>query len=400
MTKLNWMQSKLCNDSLVEIIMGQSPPSSTYNKEGTGIPFFQGKAEFGKIYPSFNLFCSDPIKIADENDILISVRAPVGDVNIAPLKCCIGRCLSAIRPNKSYLNFWYLYYILKISKRTFESLSTGSTFKAIKKADLENLKIPLPPLPEQNKIAEILTTVDEAIEKVDGAIQKAERLKKGLMQTLLTRGIGHKEFKETKIGMIPKDWELSNLSDVSSVRYGLGQPPSQNINGIPMIRATNIKKGRITKNNLIYIAPEAVPIKRKPFLKKNDIIVVRSGAYTGDIALISEEWQGAVAGYDLIVTPSKKINPKFIAFFLLSSYVQKKYFFGLKVRSAQPHLNTSQVEKTPIPLPPLPEQKKIADILSTADQKLELMRESKSKLNRVKKGLMNDLLSGKRRIKL
>jgi type I restriction enzyme S subunit len=91
-----WKIAKLSDEKLAEIIMGQSPPSSTYNKEGKGLPFLQGKMEFGKVYPSPMMYCSQPIKIAEPNDILISVRAPVGDVNVAPYRLCIGRGLAAI----------------------------------------------------------------------------------------------------------------------------------------------------------------------------------------------------------------------------------------------------------------------------------------------------------------
>ena len=152
------------------------------------------------------------------------------------------------------------------------------------------------------------------------------------------------------------------------------------------------------KEGLIFINPSAVPNSRSPFLKIGDILVVRSGAYTGDVALVTKEWEGAVAGYDLIVTPSDDIDSQFLAYYLLSASVQKRHFVGLKVRSAQPHLNSSQVEETPIPLPPLSEQQKIAEILSGVDERLELLRKRKDRLGRIKKGLMNDLLMGKVRV--
>ena len=218
------------------------------------------------------------------------------------------------------------------------------------------------------------------------------------MQELLTKGIGHKEFKDTQIGRIPKAWKVMKLGETANVRYGLGQPPALETNGIPMIRATNIKRGKIVKEGLIFLSPNAVPKSRDPFLRVGDILVVRSGAYTGDVALVTKEWDGAVAGYDLIVTPLDTIDSQFLAYYLLSSSVQKRHFFGLKVRSAQPHLNSSQVEETPIAISPLPEQRKIAGILGTVDERLELVRNKKERLERMKKGLMEDLLTGKVRV--
>jgi type I restriction enzyme S subunit len=213
----DWEVEKLGNKEFAEIIMGQSPPSSTYNREGKGLPFLQGKMEFGDIHPSPILYCSQPIKIAEPNDILISVRAPVGDVNIARYRLCIGRGLAAIRFNLNRASYWFYFYYFQKIKNFLENLGKGSTFKAITKEDLENLKVPYPSFFEQQKIAEILSTVDEAIQKTNEIIAKTERLKKGLMQELLTKGIGHKEFKDTEIGRISKDWEVVKLENVVEI---------------------------------------------------------------------------------------------------------------------------------------------------------------------------------------
>lgn len=171
---------------IAELIMGQSPPSSTYNNKGEGLPFLQGRMEFGEIYPSPTIYCSNPVKIAEPNDILLSVRAPVGDVNITPFRCCIGRGLSAIRAKRDKFDHLFLFYYLKLNGKKFEALSAGSTFKAIRRQEIENLLIPLPPLPEQRKIAEILSTVDKKLELERRRKEKLERIKRGLMNDLLT----------------------------------------------------------------------------------------------------------------------------------------------------------------------------------------------------------------------
>lgn len=134
-----------------EIIMGQSPPSDSYNDKGIGMPFFQGKSEFGELNPTPKWYCSSPIRLAEVDDILISVRAPVGDVNIANVNCCIGRGLAAIRPDKTKLLTKFLFYVLKGKKREIENMGTGSTFKAISKKDLVNIKIPVPNIEIQKK---------------------------------------------------------------------------------------------------------------------------------------------------------------------------------------------------------------------------------------------------------
>ena len=179
-----WEVVRLKDAEEMKLIMGQSPPGKSYNRKGEGIPFIQGKAEFGSIYPSPVLWTSQPTKIAEEGDILISVRAPVGEVNICPYRLCIGRGLAAIRIRKGS-NMFYFYWFQKV-RQHIEKISKGSTFKAITKNELTNLFLPLPPLPEQKKIAEILSTVDKRLELLKNKKEKLKRIKKGLMNDLLT----------------------------------------------------------------------------------------------------------------------------------------------------------------------------------------------------------------------
>jgi type I restriction enzyme S subunit len=181
-----WEVVKLSDKKLAEIIMGQSPPSSTYNKKGKGLPFLQGKMEFGNMYPSPIMYCSQPMKIVESNDILISVRAPVGDVNIAPYRLCIGRGLAAIRFNLDRANHWFYFYYFQKIKNFLENLGKGSTFKAITKEDLENLKVPYPSFFEQQKIAEILLTIDKKLELERNEKARLERIKQAMMDLFLT----------------------------------------------------------------------------------------------------------------------------------------------------------------------------------------------------------------------
>ena len=132
-----------------EINMGQSPPSATYNNIGNGLPFFQGKAEFSELHPVVEKWCSQPNKIAEPNDILLSVRAPVGTTNIANQRCCIGRGLAAIRYTPSNK---FLFYYLRLIEKKMDEKGTGTTFKAISGEVLRSISINIPPLPEQHAI--------------------------------------------------------------------------------------------------------------------------------------------------------------------------------------------------------------------------------------------------------
>ena len=181
-----WKLVEIGDNKVSELIMGQSPPSSSYNTSGKGIPFLQGNADFGQIYPTPRIYCTKPLKVAEKGDILLSVRAPVGELNIAAFKCVIGRGLAAIRCKDNKTDCKYLYYYLKYSVNRLRSMSTGSTFKAVGKDILSHFEICLPDYEEQQKIAEILTTVDYKLELLRNKKTYLERIKKGLMNDLLT----------------------------------------------------------------------------------------------------------------------------------------------------------------------------------------------------------------------
>lgn len=161
-------------EEICAINMGQSPDSSTYNEDGNGLPFFQGNADFGEIYPAVRMWCSEPTKIAREKDILISVRAPIGALNIAKCECCIGRGLAALTVNEDICAQKYLWHALSGKVDELNSKGTGSTFKAINKKTLSETEIPLPPIDEQRKIAAILDKVSDLIAKRQQQLDKLD----------------------------------------------------------------------------------------------------------------------------------------------------------------------------------------------------------------------------------
>jgi len=172
---------------VADLVMGQSPPGSTYNEIGEGLPFLQGKAEFGPLHPRHIKYTTKPIKTAPKNSVLLSVRAPVGDVNIADIDYCIGRGLTSVSLSEG--NNLFLFYILSYLKDEIEKEGTGSTFKAITKAKLMNIKIPLPPLPTQQKIASMLSAIDEKIEAEENKKKALEDLFNTLLHNLMTARI-------------------------------------------------------------------------------------------------------------------------------------------------------------------------------------------------------------------
>ena len=136
---------------ICHLVMGQSPPSEYYNQKGDGLPFYQGKADFGDRFPTVRSWCTQPRKLAERGDVLLSVRAPIGPTNIATERCCIGRGLAALRP-LAEMPTEYLFWTLRAVEQQLESLGTGTTFKAVSRKLLEPMRLPLPPLAEQHRI--------------------------------------------------------------------------------------------------------------------------------------------------------------------------------------------------------------------------------------------------------
>ncbi|MCA9380192.1 restriction endonuclease subunit S [Candidatus Dojkabacteria bacterium] len=182
--KNKWQTKKL--SEIATIVMGQSPPSSTYNSEGWGLPFFQGKAEFGVLNPSVVKWCTEPKKIAEKGDVLISVRAPVGPTNINPHKSGIGRGLAAIRPNDN-MPSKLLMYLINNSVNKLIAKSIGTTFKAIRSNDLRDMELSVPP---ENLYLPLLAKIDEMFSKTELAeksINEAKILINASRQSILKK---------------------------------------------------------------------------------------------------------------------------------------------------------------------------------------------------------------------
>ncbi|NWG06123.1 MAG: restriction endonuclease subunit S [Chloroflexi bacterium] len=193
---------------VAQVIMGQSPPSSTYNTVGEGLPFYQGKTDFGDMYPTPRVYCTEPSRIAEAGDILISVRAPVGPTNISREKSAIGRGLSVIRVGEK-LDRDFLLYFLRFYEPELAKAGTGSTFAAIAREDLETIKIPLPPLTEQKRIASLLARADY----LRHLRRTAHELGESLLQSVFLEMFGHVRVNDKK-------WELAKFEDVCQSRLG------------------------------------------------------------------------------------------------------------------------------------------------------------------------------------
>ena len=176
-----WEEVRL--GDIADIIMGQSPSSSSYNEQGDGIPLIQGNADCKdrKTFP--RMYTTEKTKVCKIGDIIMTVRAPVGAISKSYHYACIGRGVCAIRPKEENE---FLYHYLLMYEERWEKYSQGSTFTAVNSSDIKSLKVKLPPLKEQQKIVQVLTTADKEIELLKKELEALKEQKRGLMQKLLT----------------------------------------------------------------------------------------------------------------------------------------------------------------------------------------------------------------------
>ena len=397
-------------NELAKIIMGQSPPSSAYNDKGQGLPFIQGSKDFGDIYPSIKTFTTICKKIAPKDSILFSVRAPVGDINISDREICIGRGIAAIVPyNKTDL--LYLYYYLTYSAFKIKRYSSGTTFESIKERDLKNFQITLPPLDERKKIVKILNTVDSIIIDTINLIENLKLLKEKTLNLLITGSIWHKEFVKTDIGRFPKEWEVKRLSEIAELQRGLSYRSSEKSkdeipDGYLFLTLNSVKEGGgLKEDGWTWIKSDR--LKERHFVREGDIVIAnteqsKDGSLIGSPAIVHfPEWykkDKAVFSHHIskLLLKVSNLDVNFLFYYL--SFVQplaRKYHTGTGVWG----LNVdSWAKELPIPIPPLEEQKKIVEILSTIDNKIETETKYLDYMKKLKEKLLAALMTGKIRV--
>ena len=300
---------------------------------------------------------------------------------------------------KAYLP--YLFYSLK--HRKIGQFASKTTHPIITQTFLNNFLIHLPPLSEQRGIVGVLGVVDSAVEVVDRIIAKTERLKKGLMQTLLTRGIGHTEYKQTPIGTTPKEWEVKKASDLFVVETGTTpstrEPNYWNGGTVNWITPTDLSKlnGKIhIKNSERKITEKALKETSLAVMPKGSL-VISTRAPVGYVAVLEEPATFNQGCKGLIPKSHDEILSEFYCYYLLN---KKQMLENLSSGSTFKELSKERLQNFDMPYPSLTEQKRIAELLLTVDKKTELERNEKARLERIKRGFMDLLLTGKIRVKV
>jgi type I restriction enzyme S subunit len=341
---------------------------------------------------------SKNLRLVPENSLLLTSRATIGSLAINRIKVTINQGIISLCPKKN-ADITFFFYLLQKLRPYLETLSGGSTFKEVSMSTFKDVKIVVPPFPEQRKIAEVLSVVNLAIQQTDELITKIELLKRGLMQELLARGIGHKEFKDTKIGKIPKKWEIIRLGDIAEVESGFGFPleyQGRKSGKYPFIKVGDMNKFEkyLTSAENFVEEEDVKSLKAKTF-PPNTIIFPKIGMaiYLNKFRMLKTwaTFDNNVAG----VIP-KQCEPEFLFYYFVGKVDLKQ----LSSRTTAPSIRKTALESLMVPLPPPSEQQKIAEILSLTDEQIQLKKSEKTRLECVKHGLMNLLLTGKVRVKV
>jgi len=382
----NWEEKKLGN--VTSIVMGQSPDSTSYNSNGIGLYLIQGNADIKKRKTLPRVWTDTPTKECKVGDIIMTVRAPVGAVAKSIHNACIGRGVCAIRNNQHSVSNYIYQFLLSFEKK-WVKFEQGSTFTAVNTKDVKSLKLILPPVQEQQKIAAFLTAVDNKIEQLSKKQALLGSWKKGLMQQIFSQAI---RFKADDGSAFPV-WEEKNIVELAKTSIGLvtSMTPYYVDKGVPLIRNNDIFQNKIRKEKLIRLDYEFDQLNKNRRLFTNDIVTVHTGNI-GASAVIDEELNGC-QGFATLNTRIKnqnEISSSFLCWYYNSTR-NIKYALSMATGDGRSNYNLKDFNKATIPVPSLPEQTKIAIFLSSIDSKIEQVGKQLDESKQFKKALLQQM---------
>jgi len=354
---MNYVQLK----DVCVINMGQSPDSNSYNDCGEGLPFFQGNADFGEMYPVTRKWCSSPTKIASENDILISVRAPIGALNYAKESCCIGRGLAALTPNKSKVSPAFIFWLLKSKNEELNSKGTGSTFKAIGRKVLEETLIPNISLGEQIVCAKALEKIYYIMQTCQQQLQKLDDLVKARFVEMFG------ELHYNRHG-----FKIVSVEEVCTmVKDGTHQTPqytTDDIHGFKFLSSKDVMSQKVDWKNIKYISSE-LHEKLYSTLKpqRDDILMSKNGVNYGVAAINDSDEVFDIYVSLALLRPKPIINPIYFRCVLNNPDTKEQFDSSIKGIGV-PNLHLGEIKKTKILLPPIKLQNQFAAFVHQVDK--------------------------------
>ena len=348
--------------NICKINMGQSPDSSSYNDNKDGIPFFQGNADFGEKYPVTRVWCNAPIKVAQPNDILISVRAPIGALNFAKEECCIGRGLAALTPDRSKVSLEFIYWVLKWKKAELNSKGTGSTFKAISRKVLEETLVPAIDFEKQYEYAEILGKTYSIIKKYKKELNCLD----GLIKARFVEMFGDPVTNE-------KGWNQKQLGEITT-KLGSGATPkggkeAYQEDGITLIRSMNVHNGLFEYKELAHISEEQATKLDNVTIEENDVLLNITGASVARSCVVpSKILPARVNQHVCIIRCNQCIVPEFLNKLLIDDNYQRLLWSIARGGATREAITKQQVESLQIIVPPIELQNQFADFVNQVDK--------------------------------
>ncbi|PML42062.1 hypothetical protein BCT78_03295 [Vibrio breoganii] len=340
--------------------------------------------------------------IPEYGDVLFTREAPAGESCLVPenKKVCMGQRMVMLRPKEGVTDPVFLSLILNTerTKADISRLSIGSTVSRINIADIKKLKVSSPPLPEQRKIGKILSTWDKAIATTEKLIDTSKQQKKALMQQLLT---GKKRLVNPETGeAFEGEWEEVRLGDIvdRSICYGVLKPGEHTENGIPLLRIQDLKTNELKLDKMMRITDELHHEFKRTILREGDLVISIVGTL-GKVLMVPKELDGANITRAFAVIGVSRHDSLFVKQYLSSDYIQE-WLLNTATGNAQKVLNIAAIKKLNLCMPSLFEQQKIASALNAADKEIEVLEAKLAHFKQEKKALMQQLLTGKRRVKV
>lgn len=375
-------------DQICKLNMGQSPDSSSYNENKIGMPFFQGNADFGTLHPTVRIWCSAPTKVANSGDILISVRAPIGALNIANVECCIGRGLAALTVDERKCKKEYLWHAISSKVDELNSKGTGSTFKAISKNILAETEIPLPNLDMQTHIAAVLDKIDNLISFRKQQLARLDELVKARFVELFGDPVINPK------GYLVKP--LQELIDMGYITYHLDgnhggdYPRSEEFvdSGVPYIGANSIVNGEIDFSMAKYLTEERAGKLRKGIAQNEDVLFAHN-ATVGPTVVLKTTEPKVILSTSLTAYRCNKSNllPNYLKAYMQSDGFVRQYSGEMKQTTRNQVPITAQ-KKYLFIVPPIVEQERFAAFVEQTDKSKLAVQQSLDKLELLKKALM------------
>ena len=397
---------------IADLNMGQSPPSEEYNSDQIGTPFLQGNADFGLHHPTPKIYCPTAKKHANPGDILLSVRAPVGAINIANQEYGIGRGLCAIRPRTNQFERRYAKYLLEVVRTELHVVATGSTYEAVTVDEVSNLTCIVPRLSEQIQIANFLDRktgqIDELIRIKERRIELLQEQRTALINQVVTKGLDpNVEMKPSEvewIGEIPAHWEVKRVKYLASL-ISKGTTPTTigreilDEGEIRFIKVENIVDNQIELKPEYYIDKETNQMLKRSQLKENDLLFVIAGATIGKVSFVKLNHLPANTNQAVsFIRPHEKELPEFIYYWLQSDNIQKMIWLKA-VQSAQPNLSMEDLGNLYIPYPNIAEQHRIVDCITEKTQTIvQLFQQAYKQIELLKEyrqSLISEAVTGK-----